>query len=208
MQLTPAESRRKRQRKQARRAILDATEALMLEAGGDDFSIRGLAERCGYTAPTIYYYFTDKEGLVAALLQERFERLLASVSRVETAADPVENLKGMVSAFLRFGQENPTFYRLILAGSRDGADRTPPAAEAAREQLGKPWNDLAAQGRLYCGDPAAAGQSLWALLHGLNALRAARPDHEWAPDLVEVAVESLLRGLVRPAAGEPNGGSH
>lgn len=209
MQLTPAESRRQRQREEARRAILDATEALMLETGGDEFSIRALAERCGYTAPTIYHYFDDKEGLVAALLDERFERLLASVRRVETGDDPVENLKGMVEAFVRFGQENPTFYRLIVSGRRDGADRTPPAAEAAREQLGKPWNDLGAQGRLYCGDPAAAGQSLWALLHGLTALRAARPEHEWAPDLVEVAVESLLRGLIRPAAGErANGGSH
>jgi hypothetical protein len=37
-------------------------------------------------------------------------------------------------------------------------------------------------------------------MHGLTALRVARPDHEWAPNLTEIAVEAMLRGLVRDAA--------
>jgi AcrR family transcriptional regulator len=200
MQLSPAESRRHRRRQEARRAILDATEALMVKSGSSDFAIRRLAERCGYTAPTIYHHFGDKEGVVAALLEERFARLLTSVRQVETGPDPVANLRRMIDAFARFGQENPTFYRLIIAGRSDGADRTPPAAEAARALLEKPWLDLAEAGRLHCANPLAAGQSLWALLHGLTALRAARPEHAWAEDLVEVAVDSLLRGLIKPAA--------
>ena len=41
---------------------------------------------------------------------------------------------------------------------------------------------------------------VWALIHGLTALRVARPDHEWAPNLTEIAIEGLLRGLVREDA--------
>jgi AcrR family transcriptional regulator len=125
----------------------------MIECGGDGFSIRKLAGRCGYTAPTIYHYF---------------------------------------------GDENPTFYRLIVAGSRRGGDRTPPSVEAVRALLLRPWQELANAGRLYCDDPDAAGQSLWALLHGLTALRIGRPHVDWAPGLVETAVEAMLRGLIRP----------
>ena len=202
MQLTPAQSRRQRQREEARRAILDATEALMVESGGEDFSMRALAERCGYAAPTIYHYFGDKEGLIDALLEERFARLLVSVRRVPVGPNPVENLRGLVAAFVRFGRRNPAFYRLILVGRR-GGDRTPPSAEAARDVLSRPWAALEEAGRLYA-DREASGQSMWALLHGLTALRIGRPDLDWAPDLVETAVESMLRGLVRPAppAGE------
>src|SRR3990172_1431902 len=40
MRTSPAELRRHRQREEARRAILDATEALLLEAGSDGFSMR------------------------------------------------------------------------------------------------------------------------------------------------------------------------
>ena len=177
----------------------------MIESGGDEFSIRNLAGRCGYTAPTIYHYFGDKEGLVAALLEERFARLLATVRTVDLGPDPVTNLQRMIGAFLRFGDEHPTFYRLIVAGTRRGADRTPPSVEAVRALLLRPWQELADAGRLYCGDPDAAGQSLWALLHGLTALRIGRPRVDWAPGLVETAVESMLRGLIRPAPVAPSG---
>ena len=198
MQLSPAESRRQRQREEARRAILDATEALIVERGSDDFPIRRLAERCGYTPPTIYHYFGDKQGLVDALLEERFASLLASMERIRVGDDPVANLRAMVDAFVVFGQSHPTFYRLIAGTSPSGGDRTPPSAQAAIERMSKPWEDLHRADRLVDDDPAAASQSLWAVLHGLTALQAARPDHDWAPDLVRVAVDAMLRGLLRP----------
>lgn len=199
MQASPAETRRHRRREEARRAILDATEALMVESGSSDFSIRKLAGRCGYTAPTIYHYFGDKEGVVAALLEERFTRLLDSVREEEMGPDAVDNLRRMVQSFTEFGEQNPTFYRLVVAGRSDGADRTPPAAEAARALLEEPWLELAREGRLHCPDARTAAQALWALLHGMTALRAARPEYDWADDLFEVAVDSLLRGLIKPA---------
>ncbi len=65
-EISPAIRRRTRQREEARRAILDATEELLLEVGYDDFSMRRLVERCGYAAPSIYHYFGDKDGLIGA----------------------------------------------------------------------------------------------------------------------------------------------
>jgi AcrR family transcriptional regulator len=194
--LSPSEARRARQREEARRAILDATEALLLEADGEAFGVRALAARCGYTAPTIYHYFGDKDGLIDALLEERFARLLAEVRQVEQSDDPLGNLRAMLRAYLRFAEANPTFYRVILAG-RSAPDRSPPSVEAAVELMMRPWEDLEAAGRLRCGGTDAASQSLWGLIHGLTALRVARPDENWAPDLTEIAVEAMLRGLVR-----------
>lgn len=198
---SPSEARRARQREDARRAILDATEALLVESGGEAFGVRALAARCGYTAPTIYHYFGDKDGLIDALLEERFERLLAEVRRVEQGDDPVENLRGMVHAYLRFGERNPAFYRVILATRRDGVDRSPPAVEAAVEIMLSPWEELRAAGRLLGASVEAASQSFWGLIHGLTALRIARPDHPWAPNLTEIAVEAMLRGMIREGDG-------
>ena len=82
MDLQPAAQRRLRQRQQARRAILDATQALLVEGGFERFSMRRLADRCGYTPPTVYYYFGDKQGLIDALLEERFSLLLSRLRRV------------------------------------------------------------------------------------------------------------------------------
>ncbi len=210
--LSPAETRRAQQREDARRAILDATEALLVEAGGEAFGVRALAARCGYTAPTIYHYFGDKDGLVDALLEERFARLLAEVRRVEQGDDPVENLRAMVRAYLRFGERNPAFYRVILASRRDGVDRSPPSVETAVEIMMSPWEALRAAGRLEGTSVEAAAQSFWGLIHGLTALRIARPKHPWAPNLTEIAIEAMLRGMIRDgdgasgSRGKPPGG--
>jgi AcrR family transcriptional regulator len=194
------EARRERQRQEARRTILDATEALLVEAGGDAFSIRGLAQRCGYSAPTIYHYFGDKDGLIDALLEERFARLLDALEGVGRSADPADNLRQMSLAFMRFGHENPTFYRLISTLSRKGETRTPPAVEMARRLMEQPIRQLDAAGRLEL-PMETAGQVLWALTHGLTSLRSLRPEHDWARDLESHALDVLLRGVVRESSG-------
>lgn len=203
----PAALRRTRQREEARRAILDAAEAILLEDGQELLSIRKLALRCGYTAPTIYHYFRDKDGVIDALLEERFSRLLQRVRRVQEGPDPVVNLREFARAFLRFAASNPTFYRVMIRGSSDGGERKVRAAEQAREIMVGPLAALAKQGRLWTEDLDAALQSLWAVLHGVVALRLGNPKYAWSKNLPEVAIETVLRGLVRTAPARNGRGS-
>ena len=109
------EQRRSEQRAQVRRAVLDATEALLLEEGEERFSIRRLVERCGYTAPTIYHHFGDKTGLIDTLLNERFDRLARQLKRVPRGDDPVQYLRAMALTLVRFSLRNPTHHRLLYA---------------------------------------------------------------------------------------------
>ena len=206
-QLQPAALRRTRQREEARRAILDATEAILLEDGEELLSIRKLALRCGYTAPTIYHYFRDKDGLIDALLEERFSRLLQRVRRVALGRDPIANLREFSRAFLRFAAGNPTFYRVMIRGSADGGERKVRAAEEAREIMAGPLAALAKEGRLWTPDLEAALQSLWAVLHGVVALRLGNPKYAWSKNLTEVALETVLRGLVRATPARSGRGS-
>jgi AcrR family transcriptional regulator len=196
--LQPAERRRQQSRAEARRAILDATEALLVEDGFDAFSMRRLAERCGYTAPTIYHYFGDKQRLIDELLEERCRGLLRGLKRVPLGDDPIENVRSFALAFTRWGLRNPTHYQLLSA-PHDGEELPPPSAEAARELMQRPLHRLADQGRLPAGFDAS-GQALWALLHGYILLRTSRPGYEWAPDVLEVGIDALLRGLIAPAS--------
>jgi AcrR family transcriptional regulator len=190
-----AHLRRDRLRHEARRAILDATEALLVEEGYERFSMRRLAERCGYTAPTLYHYFADKSALLDELLEERFALLHARLGRVPHSNDPVARFRELVHCFVRFGQEHPTHYRLLMTPRDDGSE--PPAvAEQARELMEAPLRELAARGRLAGGDAEAVSQSFWALCHGLISLRSARPDWGWSPRLEEVAVQALLEGTI------------
>ncbi len=67
----------------------------------------------------------------------------------------------------------------------------------------RPILELAAAGRLYSDDVEACSQALWALLHGLISLRTSRLEHPWSKAQVKVAIESMIRGMVRPTQDGP-----
>jgi len=189
--------RNQRQREDARRAILDATESVLVEAGPDGLSMRSVASRCGYAAPTIYHYFGDKLGLIDALLEERFHRMLASLEDVARGEDPAAYLAELARAFVRFGTDNPSHYLLLTV--RSPGDRPPPpSAERTRGLLEAPLLDLAERGLLRNADCDALLQTLWALLHGLISLTTSRPDYEWSEGLVDLAIDTFLNGVMRP----------
>ncbi len=202
MQTHPALERRARQRDDTRRAILDATEALLVEDGYDAFSMRRLAARCGYTAPTIYHHFGDKPRLLDTLLDARFRKLLAQLSRVPAGLDPVDTVAWQARAFARFAARNPTHYRLINALRSVDAPE-PPVIEEVRGLLRRPLLELASSGRLRVETETAA-QVCWAVVHGVTSLRNTLPHYPWEPHLLDVAIETALRGLLRDG-GRGNG---
>lgn len=197
MSARTAEARRLQQREDARRAILVATESLLMEGGADGLSIRRLAERCGYTAPTIYHYFGDKRGLVDTLLEERFTELVDVLDRLPQTDDPADVIRARARAFARFGLKNPVHYRLLTVAREPGAD-LPPASEAAADFLQRPWEELAEQGRLSI-DIETAQRALWATVHGLLTLHSSRTDLEWPGAIFDETIDAMLRGLVREA---------
>jgi AcrR family transcriptional regulator len=197
MSLQAAQKRRLQIRSEARRAILDATEALLADGGYPRFSMRKLADRCGYTAPTIYHHFGDKVGLLDSLLEERLGGLVAELREVPLSRDPARNLLALCGAFARFGLRNPAYYRLL--NEPPEARVSPlPSGEQARSILEQPISELWEAGRLEFETIEMARHAFWLVVHGVISLRLSRPDVEWSEDLLEVALETMLRGALRP----------
>lgn len=202
--MEPAEARRQRHREEARRAILDAAAALLVEEGFEKFSMRRLAARCGYTAPTIYHYFDDKPGLIDALVEECFATLVERLEKVPASDDPLTDLRARLVEFVEFGRANPHHYRLISM-PRDPEREPPPALQKTFELLSDPVKET--------GSPVGAEeeqileQSMWVLVHGLISLPSARADIPWVPNLAAFAIESMLLGLEREDRTIPKGKS-
>ena len=195
------ELRYQRQREEARRAILDATESVLVEGGPEGLSMRTVASRCGYAAPTIYHYFGDKPRLIEALLEERFSRLLQRLQRVVKGDDPVSYLAELARAFVHFGMENPSHYKLLTA--RSPGDPPPsPSAEEARDLMEGTLFELAGKDRLRGSDCEVLLQTLWALLHGLISLTTSRTDYEWSEGIVDTAIDTFLNGILKPSGSE------
>jgi AcrR family transcriptional regulator len=204
MSFQTAEVRRSKSRADAQRAILDSAESLLAEAGYEAFSIRKLIDRCGYSAPTIYHYFGDKSGLLDAVLEEHYQRLFALVRRVSFKPDPLDTIRARAKAFIEFGLENPTHYRILMA--QRGADAKPlQSVEDARGLLEQPWRQLIEQGRLLEAHLDLAQQCFFALMHGLISLLNDRQDIEWSAGIVEESVDALLRGWTVSTGPERRG---
>ena len=190
----PAE-RRERQRQEARRTILDATEALMLEKHGSDFSIRALGKRAGYSAPTVYHYFGDKDGLIEALLEERVSRLADQLESIEPTGDAQADLRAMLLAYHDFSAEHPTFTRLMWTLSRKGESRMPPAMDRVRSAIERATERFGDSGRLGGFDADSAGRVLWALAYGLVSLQISQPDFPSDDQLAARALDALFLGM-------------
>jgi AcrR family transcriptional regulator len=192
---SPAQARRERSRNEVRREILAAAGALLGEDGYEALSMRRLAARSGYALPTLYHHFGDKPGLLAAVLEERFRDLVAALKRRPRRNDPVDTLRGMLRAMVGFGFSSPRHYQLLVANLQQGVE--PPAMQEARDLIETPIRSLLEAGRLRASGVVVAVQALWAFAHGLISLGTSRADLGWEPDLIEVAIDGILLGLVR-----------
>lgn len=179
----------------SRAAILAATEAVLLAEGVEGLTIRKVSDRCGYTAPTIYHHFGDKEGLVDALLESRFAAVLELMRGIPRGSDPARHLEDTARAFVRFALDNPDHYRLLSVPRRES--HPVPSAEAARELVKRSLEELAREGTLATPDIEEAFQITWAMLHGLISLHLQRPLQEIPPTLIERTFEVMRTGLLR-----------
>ena len=191
------ERRRLQRSEETRRAILDATGALLVEDGYEGFSMRRLAARCGYTAPSIYHHFGDKQGLLDAVVEERFQLILERLRRVRRRPDPADTVRAMMGEFVQFGLENPDHYELLDV-TRPADALPPPSGERVRELLHDQLVELQATGRLASDSVEEAAQFLWCVITGLLRLQIAHPHGNWSATLSDFAVDAALRGLVLP----------
>src|SRR5258708_18904158 len=87
-----ATMRRTRPRGEVRRSqILDAATEIFLENGYGGATIDLVVERAGASKATVYSFFGGKDGLFAAIVEERVERILAAFGDPEVVHSDVRH---------------------------------------------------------------------------------------------------------------------
>ena len=158
-----------------RAAILDAARELFATEGLPGLSMRGLADRVGYTPGTIYRYFADKDDLLSELIEEEVGRL---ADRLEAAAaaqpDPGRRLDAVSLAYVAFGVEHPHAYEASFMLRSHPLTRE--SARLRRHVQGQRMLDILARvvresGRVTARhDSQIVVQALRCALHGLTSL--------------------------------------
>jgi AcrR family transcriptional regulator len=111
--------RRTRPRGEIRRSqILDAATEIFLEYGYGGATIDLVVERAGASKATVYSFFGGKDGLFAAIVEERVERILSAFGDPEVVHFDVRHaLAHIARRFMEVAMAPDAvgFYRLIIA---------------------------------------------------------------------------------------------
>ena len=106
--------RRERTRAANRAALLDAAARTFAEIGYGEAGVRDISRRADLASGTFYNYFSDKEAVFRALVEEVGGEIRARVHAARSAArTPEEFVAGGFRAFFAFVAEDPVFSALM-----------------------------------------------------------------------------------------------
>jgi len=186
-----------------RTKILEAAAHLLAASPSGDISTRDVCVAAEVSAPAIYRYFGDKEGMLSATVDLGFERYLAPKRAAVPTPDPVQDLRDGWDNHVAFAIANPNLYKLMYSPVLK--DR-PRAAAEAHELLTEAVERAAAAGRLRVPVDVAA-QMVMSANAGVALALLYRPTLNSDPLLsarVRDAVIDEVTGEPLPGANGPS----
>jgi TetR/AcrR family transcriptional regulator len=113
---------------QTRAKILATAELLFGERGFAETRLEDVAEAVGVRRAALVYYFTDKQDLYRAVLDDVFGGLARRmVIASESQASPAERVEAMAAAWVDYVAERPAAARLYLREIANATPGRPPA---------------------------------------------------------------------------------
>jgi AcrR family transcriptional regulator len=109
----PKPRRRRADGELSRERILDAATEIAAERGYEGTSIALVSKKCGLPASSIYWHFTDKDDLIAAVIERSFASWLAAW-QFPHEGDAPDRMKGMAMQIAKALLDSPDFIRLGL----------------------------------------------------------------------------------------------
>jgi AcrR family transcriptional regulator len=99
-----------------REALIEAALPGFATDGFADSTMSGIARQAGVTPAMAHYYFGDKAGLLAAVVEQRVHPLAQRIAATVGAAgdDPVAALRVFAEAYVTLATEHPWVPRLVV----------------------------------------------------------------------------------------------
>ena len=186
------------------RIILDTARQLLTDVGYAQLSMRKIAQKIGYSATSIYLYYSNKDELVHALIDEGVDLLYADLHEANRShADPSLRLRAMCLAYIQFGLNHPEYYEIMYVLHPEYIKRYP--AEKYRkarrnlELLASAVEDGIQMEHFEPCDATVGANLIWTQLHGVvTLLNSERVDKRIpAETLIHSACKHIVRSFLK-----------
>jgi AcrR family transcriptional regulator len=176
----PTQSRRERARGERRDLIVRTARELAESDGWDAVTTRRLAEAVDYSQPVLYGHFKNMDAIASAVALNGIEELTVVLHAARSSEQdrPVEALRAMADAYLRYAEEHPAVYEAMFVRRTDlvfGSAESPAVLKDAFEEIRAGVEPFAS------GDSETLTEVFWSALHGqatLNRGHRLRPTHQ------------------------------
>lgn len=153
-----------------RAALIDAGQEMARRGGPEALHLRGLTQRVDVTPNAVYRHFSNQACLVRAICNHVQDRLVRTIQ--DELPDDQSRLCALYQRNIRFGLEEPGWYRLITLSRRslhDPATRSCPThpLHTLFEKLRTAYVDSHSP-----PSPSQLTWSGWAPIHGFSSLAA------------------------------------
>jgi AcrR family transcriptional regulator len=216
----PAEPPSRTERRKARtvQAILLAAERNFLEHGFHGTTVEEIAAKADVSVGSIYVHFRSKEGLYLALVERALdveERYMSEAFKPTLSLG--QQLFAAGSAYLRFYEEHPGYFRILVfphtdsrsAESLPAAERLAERAEAQVQRVARIIELGVKTGAARPVDPYRAAKFMWGAWSGVIALNLRpdrlRLDEDELQAVLEEGRRMLAEGIASMALRLPDG---
>lgn len=188
-------------RERRREEILEAAVKLFAEHGYAAADTQALADSLSIGKGTLYRYFPSKEALFLAAVDRGMRQLGAAIDRsVEEIADPLDQVRAAIHAYLVFFQEHPEVVELMIQERAHFKDRKRPTYFEHRESHMGRWQELyrglVAAGRVRDLPSDRVHDVIGDLMYGTMFTNYVagrrRPLREQAQDILELIFRGIL----------------
>lgn len=190
-----------------RAAVLDAALAELLDHGAEGLRMQAVAARAGSSKETLYHWFGNRQGLLAALVEHQSEQVNAAVATaIDRPADPRAALGAIARDLLSLlvGDVSIALNRAAMTSAplaevllRHGRHTTGPLVESF---LGR----MAAEGGLRIEDPAEAFRLLYGLVVRDTQIRVLLGERAPGEDEIRAQADAAVDRFLVLTGNGPN----
>lgn len=193
-----SKERIQRLKEDTRTSILDAALTIVREEGWQSLSMRKIADRIEYTAPIIYEYFSNKEGILLELTRQGYVML---GKKVKTAKDEYvrsdEQLEAMWIAYWNFAFEYKEFYQLMFGVDMICCDqkKSMPETEYLDNLFFDTIKDLMKAEQPEEGIICRKYYTFWSIIHGLISINMVNRGRD--EEMNQHILKDALKGIIK-----------
>lgn len=158
-------------------SLIEAGIEILANEGVGGLSLRKVARKAGVSHAAPYAHFADKQALIAAIASDGHRRIHERLNAVlaDYADDPARLLFGAAWAYVRFGLEFPSHYKITFSGALENEHSHQEFVDYSQRNIQLLQNiveQCRAAGILQTENINAEMQAvnLWGQVHGLVSL--------------------------------------